>query len=150
MATYNPTFLAAYNSGAQNLYSINEPFTRVPQLVGSTEPVTVTFDTEVEASGLQGSLVGSTGLITLEGDGTVVFWLNFMAQTYAPTTFKLVDVATGDQQGLSGTRLSVTLKPASTTTYAVQAFSDQDAGFVYPNQITNASITVQAVSGWTE
>ena len=151
MANINPTYIQATNTGAQDLFTI-EDNDGVPRYIagGSTAVVTFTnLDSNIDDDA---SIVAETGQIGLDNAGQtflITAQLNFTGT--APASIKLVETESGIQHGVTvraGETLQVSFTPADSLYYQIVLFTNDGSNFVYPNQIKNATLSVQAVAGY--
>lgn len=158
MADIFPTYIQATNAGTQDLFTINEfiPATEDNRgvttygIIGNQAVVIYTnLDTNLDDNA---TIVAATGQLTMDNAGQtflITAQLNFTGTT--PTSIKLVETDTGIQQGLTvpaGQTLQVSITPADVLDYQIVAFTNDGSNFVYPNQLRNASLSVQAVAGY--
>ena len=158
MANINPTYIQATNNGTQDLFTINEfiPATEDNRgvttygIIGNEAVVVYTnLDSNVDSDA---SIDPATGQIGLDNAGQtflITAQLNFTGTT--PVSIKFVETETGTQHGLSapaGQTLQVSITPGDSLYYQIVAFTNDGSNFVYPNQLRNASVSVQAVAGY--
>jgi len=154
MADLNPTFIQAINTGEQDLFTIDTN-AGVPRYISAGSSAVVKFSELAADIDTAASMVAATGQLTLttstQTSQTFLITSQLVFTSNTPASIKLVETATGVQHGLTvpaSKTLQVSIAPASTSTYQVVLFTDNGADFVYPNQIKNASLAVQALAGY--
>ena len=156
------------NVTPQNLFTIGALTTipTSPAQVGATtfstaaSPATVTFDTTLNDIGTDITFA-SNSLFTLFGSNVANIAYNLSTTVSAsgfqgfaqPITYGWVNTATGAVIGTTqpiGRPISTTYlnNTGANVTVAVRVFNRGGAAFTYPAQLTNASATVTAVSGY--
>jgi hypothetical protein len=161
MTIINPTFLNAYNEGAQDLFTINEfiPATEdnrgVTQYISVGNQATLTYSEFPVNNDDDGSFDNTTGIAYLDGGAGQTFQITAQATFNGriPVRIKLINTDDNTQVGNSvpadGTMLQISVTPAGPTHYAIVAFTVDGSDFVYPAQIDNAQITIQVVGGYS-
>jgi hypothetical protein len=153
MALIDTTLISVTNSVAQPLFITDFPQTRVPRIVSTGSSVTVAFDTTAtQTTGTSATFNLTTDVATLQPN--VTFMLTAYAQFAGstPTKYKLVNAATDATlagPNPIGETLSLAVRPASTTTVKLVAYTVNGTNWMPPSQITNANLIIQAVSGFT-
>ena len=152
MSTINPTVLSAYNEAAQDLFTI-EDLDGVPRFVAGSSQAVVTFDTVESNIDTDASFDAATGELTVGVDSTLTTYLITVTldnTSKAPSSFALYSMGTfGSIRRATGQTLTATVGPfLEETTIQVVAYTDDETLFQYPSQIRNASIVVQAISGY--
>jgi hypothetical protein len=153
MSTINPTVLSAYNAAAQDLFTI-EDLDGVSRFVAGSSQEIVSFNTvesniDTDASFDEevpgGILFGAVSTLTTY---LITVFLDNTSQ--APSSFALYTLGTfGSIRRAAGQTLTATVGPfAEETVIQVVAYTDDETLFQYPSQIRNASIVVQAISGY--
>jgi hypothetical protein len=153
MALANPLVITVASTGTQQLYSISYPFTNVPQISSIGSSVVVNFgSTATSTTSTSASVNLSTDVITLQPN--IVFQLIAQTQISANQPSQLAFVnGSGATIGFAqpaGQTLVVTTSSASTQTVTLVASTVNGTPWLYPSQITNAQVTIQALAGWTE
>jgi hypothetical protein len=158
MADINPTYIQATNNGTQDLFTITESIATteenrgVPLIYGNGNSAVVVFtnlDSDIDSDA---SIDPATGQIGLDNAGQtylITAQLNFTGTT--PVSIKFVETETGTQHGVTapaGQTLQVSITPGDSLYYQIVAFTNDGRDFVYPNQLKNASVSVQAVAGY--
>lgn len=151
MATINSTVLSASNL-TQDLFTIEERLTNVFQFVAGPSTAVATFDTVETNIDTDASFDGTTGQLTLSSTTTTYLITVTLDNTSkAPSSFRIEETSTGIQVGLArdaGQTLTATVTPGESKVYQTVVYTNDGTLFQYPSQVKNASITVQAVSGY--
>ena len=168
MATINPSIVDAYNETIQPMWtaetvttipSVPDHEAQFPPVLGATyfvskgSSVPLTFDTTQTAIGSDISLDATTGEITLAADVTYLITVTARQIGVTPTgTYQLIAEGDNTQFGLSetiGLPLIITITPAVESVYQVTVKPADGGLWPYPATIADASIVIQAVSGYT-
>ena len=124
------------------------------------DTVTTNIDTDITFDGATQTAIGSdisldatTGEITLAADVTYLITITARQIGVTPTgTYQLIAEGDNTQFGLSetiGSPLVITVTPAVESVYQVTVTPADGGLWPYPAGIANASIVIQAVSGYT-
>jgi hypothetical protein len=158
MANINPTYIQATNNGTQDLFTITEFIATtednrgVPLIYGNGNSAVVVYTNLDSNIDDDAGIVAETGQIGLDNAGQtflITAQLNFTGTT--PVSIKFVETESGIQHGLTapaGQTLQVSITPGDLLYYQIVAFTNDGRDFVYPNQLKNASVSVQAVAGY--
>ena len=153
MAIANPSVITVVSNTPQQLYTITTPFPNVPSFNSIGNQVTMTFNstlTQTTATGASISL--TTEVITLQPNITYQMTaVANIANTNQPSQYAFVN-STGATLGLAqpfGQTLTITTSSASTQTFTILASTIDGSPWLYPAQISNVVLTVQALAGWT-
>jgi len=161
MTIINSTVLTAYNTGFQDLFTIDlvndtNGSPGVPQYNSPGNQVAVTFSTLGDTVGTDASLDTVTGELTLAADITWI--ITVQVDQVGPGPVGTYYFGTSDGLsviGLSQTLnrpLSVTVTPAIETVYQILALAPNwvtGGTWTYPARLSNVTLTVQAASGYT-
>lgn len=152
MSTINPTVLSAYNDAAQDLFTI-EDLDGVSRFVAGSSQEIVSFNTLASNIDTDASFDAATGELTVGAVSTLTTYLItvFLDNTsQAPSSFALYSQSTfGPIRRAAGQTLTAIVGPfLEETVIQVAAYTDDGTLFQYPSQIRNASIVVQAISGY--
>ena len=168
MATINPSIVDAYNETIQPMWtaetvttipSVPDHEAQFPAQLGATyfvskgNAVPLTFDTVTTNIDTDITFDGATGEITLAADVTYLITITARQIGVTPTgTDQLIAEGDNTQFGLSetiGSPLVITVTPAVESVYQVTVTPADGGLWPYPAGIANASIVIQAVSGYT-
>ena len=167
MSTINPSIVDAYNATIQPMWTAETVTTipsvpdqpQFPPVLGATyflskgSSVPLTFDTTQTAIGSDISLDAETGEITLAADVTYLITVTATQIGGTPVgTYQLIAEGDNTQVGLSApidAPLVITVTPTVESVYQVTVKPGGGGLWPYPAAIADASILIQAVSGYT-
>ena len=153
MATSKTSVFSVYNAVPQPLYTITDPLDNgVPQFVAGENSAVVTFDNESGDRGSDISIDGATGIISLTGEIAYTITARVNTTCRTPVVFSLVETSSGYAFATptpAGETLTIVVTPADANDYQIVARTVDGSRFQYPDALTNANVTVQAVYGYT-
>lgn len=142
---------AVANTGNTNMF-------KVPQYNSVTSPVTVTFDTNTSNAGTDISLV-TTG--TNAGRFTLATDKSYLLTAVVNTTRTVPQTSTAGYQWFNvtgnvafgpfvkfGDTCTTTITTSASTVVVLKVYSDEST-FQYPNQLSQASCTIEEIGGYT-
>ena len=158
MATVNPTVKEAFLEGFQNLYTITlvndtNGSAGVPQYNSPGARVPVTFDTAGTTVGSDASIDLTTGEITLAAD--IVWSITVQADQEGPGatgSYQFVNEGNNEPEGLAqpiGHPLIFTVMPTVESVYQIIATAPAGGVWSYPSRLSNVTIVITAISGYT-
>jgi hypothetical protein len=149
------TVQTVYNTGSQNLSVLVYPLPGVPGYESLGNAVAMTFNTVGNDVGTDATIDGVTGTITLATDVTFLITVHATTNSSTAGFYKFVDIENSVATGLPtpfGQTLSLTITPgvndSTELTYHILACTESGADWLYPAQIQNATLIVQAISGF--
>jgi len=135
---------ATANTGIYNTYT-------VPQYVSGGKNIPLTFNTTETNVGTDVAIDNTTGEITLQSGITYQLIARAYITGNQTGTYQFLDESTGLPISVScpiGNTLVATITPNAETTYQLIG-TCTNGEWIYPTEFTNATLSVQAISGYT-